>query len=249
MSDKIDDGPSAMPDGRIPTLNHRGFTTDFSDPLSEQFIQFAAEIDNEALDLGCAYGVVVKRALEAGSRICACDMDPRHLDVLQESVKTEDRARLRCVVGTVPHLDFAEHAFGAILCSRLLHFLKGEEVELAVLKMFQWLRPGGKVFLVVDTPYSGVLKQSVPEYKRKKAQGYPWPGFVPDHAKYMPHGEKMKFDPKFLNPMDPDILARVCNQVGLQIESNEFMGRVAKLSDADPEGRDHVALIAVKPHS
>jgi len=239
--------PVALACGRIPTLNQRGFTTVFPDPLSERFIEFAAEIDSEVLDIGCAYGVAVKRVLDAGGRICASDMHQRHLDVLFHSVEPTDRTRLRCVSGILPDIDFEEGAFGAILCSRVLHFLDGNDVESSVSKMHRWLKPGGKVYLIVDTPYTGVSRDRiVPEYEKKKALNALWPGFVPDFERYMPANSSVKFDTSFIHFMDPDTLARVCEQAGFTIESKGFMARIANLSYADPKGRDHATVVAVK---
>ena len=239
--------PVTLACGRIPTLNQRGFTTDFPDPLSEQFIELVAKSDVEVLDIGCAYGVAVKQVLGAGGQVCACDMDQRHLDVLFQAVRPTEKARLRCVVGTLPHIDFEEGAFGAILCSRVLHFLEGGDIELSVSKMYRWLRPGGKAFLIVDTPYSGATKDRVvPEYERKKALNDPWPGFMPHFEKYMPSDSSIKFDTSFIHLMDPDTLVRVCEQAGFTIESKGFMARIANLSRADAQGRDHAVVVAVK---
>ncbi len=239
--------PEALACGRIPTLNQRGFTTDFPDPLSEQFIELAAKIDREVLDIGCAYGVAAKRVLGVRGRVCACDMDQRHLDILSQAVSSAEKVRLRCVMGTLPYIDFEEGAFGAILCSRVLHFLEGSDIELSISKMYRWLHPGGKAFLIVDTPYSGATKDRVvPEYERKKALNDAWPGFMPDFEQYMPAGSSVKFDTTFIHLMDPDTLVRVCEQAGFTIESKGYMARIANLSHADPQGRDHATVIAVK---
>ena len=247
MSRRKINEPKALACGRIPTLNQRGFTTDFLDPLSEQFSKYAAEINSEVLDIGCAYGVAVKRVLEAGGRICACDMDERHLDILFNSVDSAAKLRLRSITGILPHVDFEECTFGAILCSRVLHFLDGSDVQLSVSKMHRWLRPAGKIFLIVDTPYSGASADKViPEYERKKALNDPWPGFMPDFEKYMPADSSVKFDTSFIHLMDPDTLARVCEQAGFTIENKGFMARIANLSRADPKGRDHAIVVAVK---
>lgn len=124
MSQRKINKPEVLACGRIPTLNQRGFTTDFLDPISEQFCEYAAEIDREVLDIGCAYGVAVKRVLETGGRVCACDMEERHLDILSTQINPASKLHLRCVVGTLPYVDFGECSFGAILCSRVLIFLK-----------------------------------------------------------------------------------------------------------------------------
>lgn len=185
--------------------------------------------------------------MRAGGRVCACDMDKRHLDIVFQSVKPAHKTRLRCVAGILPNIDFEECAFSAILCGRVLHFLEGSDVELSVKKMHHWLQPGGKAFLIVDTPYSGAARdQVIPEYERKKALNDPWPGFLPNFEQYMPAGSSIKFDTSFIHLMDPDTLARVCEQAGFTIESAGFMARIANLAHSDPKGRDHATVVAVR---
>jgi SAM-dependent methyltransferase len=237
--------PRPLRDGRIKTLNNRGFTTSAPDPLSCCFIRFAASCDAEVLDFGCAYGVATLPALQAGARVCACDMDPRHLAIVESLADPANRTRLSLACGKAPEVDFEERRFGAILSSRVLHFLDGAAVETTIAKMYRWLRPGGKLFLVADTPYAGVLKQCVPDYLERKGRGERWPGFIADYAPYMPRGSK-SVDPPFINLMDPDILSDVCRRAGFRVEEAAFMPRVAKLDDADPLGRDHVALAGVR---
>jgi SAM-dependent methyltransferase len=237
--------PRPLRDGRIRTLNNRGFTTSAPDPLSQEFIAFAAQSAAEVLDLGCAFGVATIPALEAGARVCACDMDFRHLTALETRVSPAIRNNLSLQCGKAPEIDFAEQRFGAILSSRVFHFLDGAAVDITLAKMFRWLLPGGKLFLVADTPYAGVLRQCVSAYLQRKERGDRWPGFIADYAPYMPRGSR-RVDPSFINLMDPDILSDCCRRAGFQIEEAGFMPRIAKLDDADPEGRDHVRLVGIR---
>ncbi len=247
MTDAKLQPPKSFVPGLIPTLNRRGFMTETLDPFSQEFAAFAGSIEEEVLDLGCAYGIATFAALDAGARVCACDMEQGHLDILEDRAPEEQKSRLRCTVGLLPDLDFPDDSFGAILCSRVMHFLEGPEVELAVGKMVRWLQPGGKLFLITDTPYTSIWAPGAPEYERKKKQGDPWPGFIPDYSKFLPPGSDLKMDPQFINPMDPDILSRVCDQTGLAVEKAAFLAGVNKRGQSGDEARDHAAVIAVKP--
>ncbi len=240
--------PACMPEpylpAVIPTLNGRGFMFDTLDPYSRSFADFAGKQSDPALDIGCAYGVATLPALEAGAHVVACDMEQGHLDVLTSRVPEEQRDRLTTQIGTLPDVDFEAESFSAILSSRLFHFLTGDEVEQSVTKMFRWLKPGGKLFLVVDSPYMPPWNKLAPVYEEKKASGEPWPGFIADYSPFLGKDENAGNRPPFMNPLDPDILERVCSASGFVIEHSVFFGlqRDGVLSN----GKEHTACIAVK---
>jgi SAM-dependent methyltransferase len=234
--------PESPVEGLVPTLNNTGWMTISLDRISRDFAHFAGTIDDEALDIGCAYGIATLAALADGARVCACDMESAHLDVLMKRVEPDARARLRCVTGTLPAVDFPIESFGAVLAARVLHFLSGEDIESTIHKIHDWLRPGGRIFLVADTPYVGPWKFLSGEYERRKAAGEPWPGLVADYAQFLSAGTDPSAHPSFINPLDPDILARVCIDAGFEILDASFLrGGTPHASD-----RDHAGVIARK---
>ena len=245
MSTKPKKIPKEMPEpfmeGLIPTMNHRGFMSETTDSYSRKFANYAGSIDAEALDIGCAYGVATLAALENGARVVACDMDAGHIEVLEGRVPPHRRSQLRTSVGALPDVSFPAQAFGAILCSRVLHFMLGDEIRRSVQVMADWLRPGGKLFLVADTPYTGFWQSVAPEYERRKTAGEEWPGFIADVAPLL-GGKLAKGFLPYLNPLDPDLLVRECQRAGLAIEKSGYTGHGA---DND-EGNQHAGAIAVK---
>ena len=104
------------------------------------------------------------------------------------------------------------------------------------------LVPGGRVFLVVDSPYTGPWRVLADSYERRKAVGEPWPGLVGDYAQFLSAGQDPLQHPRFINPMDPDILARVCTDAGFEILGARFLQGGTKHST----GRDHAGVVARK---
>lgn len=238
--------PKSFIKGFVPTLNNRGFMADTLDEISQDFVLYAAESESPVLDIGCAYGVATLPALSAGARVTACDMEQGHIDILLEKTPPAHRTRLECRVARLPEVDFPKQTFGAILCSRLLHFLTGAEIEISISKMHDWLKPGGKVFLVTDTPYTGLWKSHAPVYEEKKRQGDAWPGFIDQFRDFLPPGVDAAGQPEFLNPLDPDILRRVCVEAGFTVEKAEFLnGLVSRPGEAKP-AKAHAGVIASK---
>ncbi|MEE4185514.1 MAG: methyltransferase domain-containing protein [Gammaproteobacteria bacterium] len=234
--------PASPVAGLIPTLNKTGWMTEELDEYSRAFAEYAGSCGGEALDIGCAYGVATLAALEQGAQVCACDMEPRHLDILQRRTPEHLRGRLRCCTGVMPDVEFPPHSFSAILASRVLHFLEGEDIEAAVRSMHAWLRPGGRVYLVADTPYTGPWYRLASEYEARKAAGERWPGRVSDYRALLPAGADPEGHPRFINPLDPDLLQRTCTAAGFKTLSSEFLGSAGPRS----RGNEHAGIIAVK---
>jgi len=246
MSDENNLLPESPVEGLIPTMNKTGWMTESLDAYSEDFAAFAGKIGKEgeqSLDMGCAYGVATLAALDQGARIFACDIEPKHLAVLEKRIPDEQRDRFESKPGALPAVDFDAASFGAILASRVLHFLDGPQIEKTVAKMFTWLKPGGRLYLVADTPYTGPWYIHAETYEQKKAAGDPWPGFVDDYAGLLPEGTDPEGHPDFINPLDPDILERVCKAAGFDIISAEILSG----STSYAKGNEHAGIIAVKP--
>lgn len=234
--------PDSPVEGLVPTMNNTGWMTVTLDDISTEFTRYAGTLDSEVLDIGCAYGIATLAALEQGARVCACDLDERHLEVLEQRVDPCLKAHLRCQVGAMPGIDFPAGSFGAVLASRVLHFLSGDEIEETVSKMHDWLIPGGRAFLVADSPYTGPWKVLSADYERRKAAGEAWPGFVADYAQFLPAGQDPAEHPSFINPMDPDILARVCAEAGFEVLEARFLSSGTRYAT----GRDHAGVIVGK---
>lgn len=250
MSQKeADETDGLLPDspvpGLVPTMNNTGWMTESLDEISTGFARYAGSIEDEVLDVGCAYGIATLAALEAGARVFASDIDPRHLGILERRVPAGMRDRVRCQTGALPGVDFDAGAFGAVLASRVLHFLSGDDVELTVRKIHAWLKPGGRAYLVVDSPYTGPWRIYSDDYERRKAQGDPWPGLVADYAQFLPEGADPSAHPDFINPMDPDTLERVCESAGFEILEARFL----RGGTEHATGREHAGVVAVKPGS
>ena len=235
--------PASSVPGLIPTLNNTGWMTETLDDYSRAFTEYAGSLQTECLDVGCAYGVATLPALANGARVLACDLEPRHLEILAERVPPADRLRFRRLPARLPDVDFPAGSFGAILCARALHFLLARDLELTVRKMFDWLLPGGRVYLITDSPYVGPWWKSAPEYERRKREGCPWPGFVQNYGALLPPGTDVSKHPPFIHPLDPDILGRVTGAAGFEVMSTGFL----RGGGPRASGREHAGVIAIKP--
>lgn len=243
------DGPPEWAKSNMrPTLNGTGFMFEVLDEFADDFIQYASSISDPVLEVGCAYGVVTLAALEGGARIVACDLDQGHLDEVWREAPDSQRDRLECVQGALPAIDFAPGRFGAVLCSRVLHFLDGSAVDASVRNMFRWLKPGGRLYLIVDTPY-GIWRRFIPVFEARRARGDRWPGLMVALENYLPNAPVCRpiNGPPFMNLMDPDLLRRVCEEAGFRVERASFIDRSDFAGLGRMDGRENAGILAIKP--
>jgi SAM-dependent methyltransferase len=247
MNESTPEIPKQWIKGLVPTMNDKGFMFEVLDEYAKEFIRLAGESSDEVLDLGCAYGVATLGALEAGARITASDMDQRHLDVLKSRTPKTAHDRLTLLAGELPEIDLPENHFGAILCSRVLHFLPGEDIEASVSNMYRWLKPGGKLFLVADTPW-GIWRKFIPTWEANESNGERWPGAMVKPVNYLPY-EPSSDDvgPPFMNLLDPELLQRSCEEAGFIVDKKSFIDRSDFGGKGRMDGRENCGIEAHKP--
>ncbi len=237
----------ALPNMR-PTLNDTGFMFEILDEFAEEFIEHAGHCDGPVLELGCAFGAATLPALAAGARVVACDLDQRHLDELLAATPATDRARLECIAGKLPYVDFPAARFAAILCSRVLHFLDGSAIDTSLHKMYRWLRPGGRLYLVADTPY-GIWRKFAPVFEARLARGDRWPGLMiglENWLPYPPRDSNIK-GPPFMNLLNPELLARSCREAGFEIVRASYIDRSDFAGLGRMDGRENAGVLAIRP--
>ncbi len=233
--------------GMISTLNRTGVMLEELVDLSKSFAEYAGACGEEVLDMGCAFGVATVAALERGAYVLAVDMEQRHLDILSERITEEARARISLRQGVLPDIDFEDGRFGAIHASRVIHFLSPRDIQKTIKKMYRWLKPGGKLFLITDTPYVGYWSSKFSDYETRKAAGDLWPGYIKD-VRSVFDAKAVKDAPPLINPLDPDILHRECLSAGFHIEKADFFDNPAMSGSVKP-GKAHAGVIAVKPRA
>ncbi|RMF96824.1 MAG: class I SAM-dependent methyltransferase [Gammaproteobacteria bacterium] len=231
-----------------PTLNDTGFMFEVLDEYAEAFIAEAGRAGGPLLEIGCAFGVATLPALAAGAEVVACDMEQGHLDELLAAAPAADRERLECVLGQLPYVDFAPESFAAILCSRVLHFLDGSAIDASLRKMYRWLVPGGRLYLVADTPY-GIWRKFAPVFDARLARGERWPGLMIGLENWLPYptrDARIK-GPPFMNLLNPDLLARSCREAGFEVQRASYIDRSDFAGLGRMDGRENAGVLARRP--
>src|SRR5688572_9836544 len=178
-------GMENHPPTSLITLNSHGRTSNIPNEYSQFFIEFSEISSKPVLDIGAAFGVASIPALKTGAAVYANDIEVSHLKILYEQTPLHLRKNLKVISGHFPdELEFAAGSFAAVHASNLLNFLSGEKITKGLGKIFRWLTPGGKLFLISGTPYARNIKQFIPVYEQRKKRGLKWPGEVTNIWQY-----------------------------------------------------------------
>lgn len=230
----------------IPTLNHMGYMTTSLDKYSEAFVQYAASISRPVLEIGTAYGVATLAALRAGATVIANDIEPRHLKILEQNVPDDLRNHLKIYLGRFPDdLNFPKNSLAGALICNVLHFFEGEAIELAMTKLYDWLEPNGKVFIVADTPYNKLIEQAISAYEELDRKGVKWPGLTRNIKDHLPL-KYASIIPDFMHFLTPNILTNILTKIGFKIEEAALFARTNYPLEEQLDGREGVGIIARK---
>lgn len=230
----------------IKTWNKQGRTTSILNEINEAFVAFSRTSTLPVLDLGCAFGIASLAALQQGAIVFANDIDEGHLNTLIENTPILTRENLRTILGRFPfELEFPEESIGAVHASNLFNFLSGNDLEIGARKIWKWLRPGGKVFVISGTPYARNIRGFIPEYEKRLANGERWPGQCEDLRKYS-NDPTIDELPRELHLLDDHILRRTFGEAGFAIEEARMFHRRGTPDYISLDGRENVLLIASK---
>ncbi len=214
---------------------------------TKAFLSYVKKHPGQVLDIGAAYGVTSIPALEAGANVTAMDLSAEQLSALKEHTDQRVVNHLTLVVGHFPEdLILEKNKYDAILASHILHFLGPKEFKIAIKKMYQILKPKGKIFVQCFTPYHRFTEAFIPVYERNCLQGKPWPGLMQCSNDYALIPNKL---PPMVNLMDPEILCREFSKAGFVIEQCKFTACPKSLGKPlfVLNGKEWVGLIAHKP--
>lgn len=229
----------------ISTLNQMGFMTEFPDELSQEFIEFSSDSQKEVLEIGAAYGVATIPILENGGNVLANDLDQRHLNILKERTPERFRSNLELLPGKFPdEISLTENSLDGVLACRVLHFFTGDVINKSFQAVWSCLRPGGKFFVVCETPYVKTFAPFVPKFLENKSKKIQWPGSFNNVHEVCP--ELNKLIPGFMHLFDTDILKQVAEENGFFVEKVCYLSRKDFPSWVQLDGKESVGMIAVK---
>jgi len=230
----------------IPTLNRMGYMSSSLDEIQAAFVEHCATRPSGLfLDIGCGFGIATLPVIDKRCRIIACDLEEKHLDILEKSVPKQKRSFLTLSKGHFPNtITFPENYFDGINLSMVLHFLPSHTIEKALKEIFLSLKPGGQLFMTTSSPYQRALSPLIPIYEKKRFVDE-WPGYIKDVSKYVPHRAHLL--PKENIVFCINELTRLILKFDFYPLKTTSFSREGIPSDLSLDGREYSGIICEKP--
>ncbi|MCE3044642.1 class I SAM-dependent methyltransferase [Legionella sp. 16cNR16C] len=179
-----------------------GFVVKPCDIISEQFLLHAGQCyqnNGAVLEIGAGFGAASLLAGSKGVKVFCNDISAEnlavvkqlHLNQTKEGITASgDASEFILIPGDFPDelLSLPKKYFDAILISRVLHFFKGEKIDKAVSFAAKLLKPGGKLYLICETPYLKNWQRFLPEYEKRLKNNIEWPGEITNPTDYESSG-------------------------------------------------------------
>lgn len=234
-----------------------GFTTTPCDPVSQKFIKYAST-GRTVLEIGAAFGAASLEALAKGATVFCNDIEPNNLAVVrnrylkksndQQHSVTGDDSKLILVPGAFPEelSGLAKNFFDAILICRVLHFFTGDKIEKALQQLSSHLKPGGKLFVVCETPFLKNWQRFIPEHEKRVKAGVKWPGEITKPADFESSGRAASL-PTFVHWITKEILDRSLAQSKFGVEYLSYIDRRGQFpDDLLLDGKESIGAVVAK---
>lgn len=231
-----------------PTQNQKGFTYSLT-LIGEKFVDFASKCDGVVMDIGAAFGVATIPALQAGAKVIAVDICKEHLDTIPSKIDEDLKRNLLTIHAGFPDMNVPQMTLDGVYISQVFPFLTGQQIEAGIAKIYNWLKPGGKIFIVSFTPYLSHVASYIPVYEEKKKNGEPWPGYIENLTQYCSDSSIGNKLPSSIHHVDQQDVERALINAGFKIELSILLGD--EMNEL-PEGikfdnRERIGVIARKP--
>jgi SAM-dependent methyltransferase len=149
--------------------------------------------------------------------------------------------------GALPHelSGLPVRSFDAILISRVLHFFTGEKIDESLQLLSTLLTPGGKIYVVCETPFLKNWDLFIPELNKRIEQGVEWPGEITNTDAFDRSGRAASSS-RFINWITKEVLERSIVRAGLDLEYADYINRAGQFPEdllRPEEGKESVGAI------
>ncbi len=225
---------------RAKTKNNMGYAHSIPSRASRAFYEHSKLTQGLFADIGAAYGFDSIKAAEYGANVLVIDKEPLHLEIFKRNLSPEIKSKIQTLNLTFPEeVNLKKNAFDGILLSRVLLFLNPPLLDLALNKVFSFLKPGGKAFIMSISPFTAGWEVIRDVYIEQKQQGQKWPGYITNIWDLLPKTKNTL--PNAIQFLDEEHLQKGLKEAGFIIEESGYEPQYSSHSTKQ------VYAIAVKP--
>lgn len=230
----------------IPTLNGMGHMFAHVDEFSQDFITYSIMKCEKVADIGPAFGITSLPIIKAGVHTTVIDLEQRHINYIKANVEQSMLPYLHAHVGHFPqNVKLTPNTYGAILASRVLHFLRPDTLIHALTHLYDALLPGGRLYFISTTPFIRICEDFVPVYLARRSNHVKWPGFVENLHEYAPQYAHQL--PAQINLMDLTEAVPMLKSLDFKVIRSGYITLPPGQFDISLDGRDHIGIVAEKP--
>ncbi len=235
------------------TTNNFGFMFGKFDQVVKDFLEeIKSHTSNkfEILEIGCAYGNVVRSALNSGcAGYIASDISEEHLQVLARQIVEEkfDSSKLKILQGSFPQeINLPKNSIKFGLMNKVLHFFQPKDLSAVMERLKDITAEGGKWFVLTASPFSKTFQNFGEEYKKRQKLGFAYPGFCPNAGDYSADrytSDNLPFSMLFLELAD---LCTLFESYGFRICKTYSLDLPCEQTKDWTFGQDMVGVVAEK---
>ena len=230
----------------IPTLNQYGYMKEEFDIYSKAFVDTSCNNNLPVLEIGPAYGWVLKQTLEKGAQVIANDISKEHLAIIVDSIRSDNAMLNKLFVypGAFPgEIELPNDSIGSVLVSRVFHFLDVEDINIGLKKIHNWLIDGGKLYFTACSVYHDSIREQILDiFQAKFNNGELWPGRVTNHKK-VTKSKHLPYTQDFFHVFDIPQLEKIIPKYGFKIDHISLFDYP---NDTDSMGKGHIGFVATK---
>ena len=128
---------------------------------------------------------------------------------------------------------------------RVLHFFTGEKIEESLQLLSTLLTPGGKIYIVCETPFLKNWDLFIPELNKRIEAGVEWPGEITNTDEFDRSGRAASSS-RFINWITKEVLERSISKAGLHVEHAAYINRAGQFPEdllRPEEGKESIGAI------
>lgn len=207
--------------GVVKTFSKTGYMRNYLGAIDERFVNEIPCDDGAIMDVGCGMGAVLGRLIQRGTKnIVGIDLDIQQLKVVNTLLKPllfEHRSVfVELICDALPSLpSIGEKKFSAILCGQVLQYLRPTEFTIAIARLHQLLKIGGRLYITVMSHKGKKYIGFAEEYEKRKIAGEMFPGYMENPSRY--HKLGVQHNPGFFLCFDPEVLSNYVSRAGFRV--------------------------------